>query len=195
MTLFKVLVDGIPDGIPYSVLEVQGDVMIIETPDVFIRTVEVYDEETETTTYETEVWEPDLSMCEPASWADVTNLLHFDFRIGEILYTYGNTPGATYAGIADGVICIRDYPAFAYRTVDRGAEIERVGHYRRLRHPTVPPLRVAGDRFYIHTPEDYDDQEIRIATDPAMTATLADIELWRDGAYVRNYSRPRPEGE
>ena len=25
--------------------------------------------------------------------------------------------------------------------------------------------------------------------------TLADIELWKDGAYVKNYARPRPVEE
>lgn len=43
--------------------------------------------------------------------------------------------------------------------------------------------------------EDYDDTPFQDATDPSISLTLADIELWKDGAYVKNYARPRPVEE
>ena len=196
----RLLRGPVPTEFPCSVMEMYEDgTGIVEVPDIFTREVlveTVTDEDgVEIPVYESEVYEPDFSAYEEVTWADVKTLILFDFKVGETLYTFRNSPGATHVGIEDEVICIRDYPAFVYRTVDQGAAIEHIGHYRRLRHPTVPPLKLSGDTFYVGSLEDYDDTPFQDATDPSISLTLADIELWKDGAYVKNYARPRPVEE
>lgn len=196
----RLLRGPVPAEFPCSVMEMYEDgTGIVEVPDIFTREVlveTVTDEDgVEIPVYESEVYEPDFSAYEEVTWAEVKTLIHFDFKVGETLYTFRNAAGATLAGIEDTVICIRDYPAFTYRTADQGVTVERVGHYRRLRHPTVPPLKLSGDTFYVGGLEDYDDTPFQDATDPSISLTLADIELWKDGAYVKNYARPRPMEE
>ena len=196
----RLLRGPVPAEFPCSVIEVyDDDTGIVEVPDIFTRLIQTGvvedDDGIEIPIYDHEVFEPDLSAYEEVTWAEVKTLILFDFKIGNTLYTFRNSPGATHAGIEDEVICIRDYPAFVYRTVDQGAAIEHIGHYRRLRHPTVPPLKLSGDTFYVGSLEDYDDTPFQDATDPSTSLTLADIELWKDGAYVKNYARPRPMEE
>ena len=196
----RLLRGPVPAEFPCSVIEMYEDgTGIVEVPDIFTREVlveTVTDEDgVEIPIYDLEVFEPDLSAYEEVTWAEVKTLILFDFKIGNTLYTFRNSPGATHAGVEDEVICIRDYPTFVYHTVDQGAAIEHIGHYRRLRHPTVPPLKLSGDTFYVGSLEDYDDTPFRDATDPSTSLTLADIELWKDGAYVKNYARPWPVEE
>ncbi|MDR9817628.1 MAG: hypothetical protein RJR34_12870 [Candidatus Methanoculleus thermohydrogenotrophicum] len=39
------------------------------------------------------MFEPDLSAYEEVTWAEVKTLIHFDFKIGNTLYTFRNSRG------------------------------------------------------------------------------------------------------
>ncbi len=196
----------LPEGVSYSVIESDGETAILEIPETFTRMVFLEmaempstDEEGVTTaievpTYVEEEWEPDLSMCEPVTWEDVSQLIHFDLMIGQTLYTFRNTPGAVPAALDDEHrICLREYVTFPYHIRTNDTITPMTGCYMQKRHPTVPPLHLQGDRLYIYTPEDYDNVPVQDATGLSDGLTLASIKLYRDGQYVKHYARPAPE--
>ena len=41
----------------------------------------------------------------PATWDEIQNVLHFDFKIKDRLYTFCNTPGAIKVGLQYSIIC------------------------------------------------------------------------------------------
>ena len=118
----------------------------------------------------------------PATWDEIQNVLHFDFKIKDRLYTFGNTPGAIKVGLQDSIICRTVYEPVMINYGDRGNITQKQSYIKRLVTPTEPPLLVINGVF---TVQNNYDEFVEQYTKEQMT--LEDIELYRDGVFIKNY--------
>jgi hypothetical protein len=118
----------------------------------------------------------------PATWNEIQNVLHFDFKIKDRLYTFGNTPGAIKVGLQDSIICRTVYEPVMINYGDRGNITQKQSYIKRLVTPTEPPLLVINGVF---TVQNNYDEFVEQYTKEQMT--LEDIELYRDGVFIKNY--------
>jgi hypothetical protein len=118
----------------------------------------------------------------PATWDEIQNVLHFDFKIKDRLYTFGSTSGAIKVGLQDSIICRTVYEPVMINYGDRGSIIQKQSYIKRLVTPTEPPLLVINGVF---TLQNNNDEFVEQYTKEQMT--LEDIELYRDGVFIKNY--------
>ena len=118
----------------------------------------------------------------PATWDEIQNVLYFDFKIKDRLYTFGNTPRAIKVGLQDSIICRTVYEPVMINYGDRGNITQKQSYIKRLVTPTVPPLLVINGAF---TVQNNNDVFVEQYTKEQMT--LEDIELYRDGVFIKNY--------
>lgn len=118
----------------------------------------------------------------PATWDEIQNVLHFNFKIKDRLYTFGNTPGAIKVGLQDSIICRTVYEPVMINYGDRGNITQKQSYIKRLVTPTEPPLLVINGAF---TVQNNYDEFVEQYTKEQMT--LEDIELYRDGVFIKNY--------
>ncbi len=118
----------------------------------------------------------------PATWDEIQNVLYFDFKIKDRLYTFGNTPGAIKVGLQDSIICRTVYEPVMINYGDRGNIMQKQSYIKRFEMPTVPPLLVINGAF---TVQNNNDVFVEQYTKEQMT--LEDIELYRDGVFIKNY--------
>lgn len=118
----------------------------------------------------------------PATWDEIQNVLHFDFKIKDRLYTFCNTPGAIKVGLQDSIICRIVYEPVMINYGDRGNITQKQSYIKRFVTPTEPPLLVINGAF---TVQNNNDVFVEQYTKELMT--LEDIELYRDGVFIKNY--------
>jgi hypothetical protein len=118
----------------------------------------------------------------PATCDEIQNVLHFDFKIKDRLYTFGSTPGAIKVGLQDSIICRTVYEPVMINYGDRGNITQKQSYIKRLVTPTEPPLLVINGVF---TLQNNNDEFVEQYTKEQMT--LEDIELYRDGVFIKNY--------
>lgn len=118
----------------------------------------------------------------PATWDEIQNVLYFDFKIKDRLYTFCNTPGAIKVGLQDSIICRTVYEPVMINYGDRGNIIQKQSYIKRFVTPTEPPLLVINGAF---TVQNNCDVFVEQYTKEQMT--LEDIELYRDGVFIKNY--------
>lgn len=118
----------------------------------------------------------------PATWDEIQNVLHFDFKIKDRLYTFGNTSGAIKVGLQDSIICRTVYEPVMINYGDRDNITQKQSYIKRLVTPTEPPLLVINGVF---TVQNNYDEFVEQYTKEQMT--LEDIELYRDGVFIKNY--------
>ena len=190
--------------IQFSVIEIQTKEVVIELeePEIYnvayldiaetyqaivdYETIISYDEEgneieTQNPVYETITVDMD-TFSSPATWDEIQNVLHFDFKIKDRLYTFGNTPGAIKVGLQDSIICRTVYEPVTINYGDRGIITQRQSYIKRLEMPTEPPLLVINGTF---TVQNNNDEFVEQYSKEQMT--LEDIELYRNGEYIKNF--------
>ena len=118
----------------------------------------------------------------PATWDEIQNVLHFDFKIKDRLYTFCNTPGAIKVGLQDSIICRTVYEPVTINYGDKGNITQKQSYIKRFEMPTVPPLMVVNGMF---TLQNDNDEFIEQYSKEQMT--LEDIELYRNGIFIKNY--------
>lgn len=118
----------------------------------------------------------------PATWDEIQNVLYFDFKIKDRLYTFCNTPGAIKVGLQDSIICRTVYEPVMINYGDRGNITQKQSYIKCLVTPTKPPLLVINGVF---TLQNNYDEFVEQYTKEQMT--LEDIELYRDGVFIKNY--------
>ncbi len=118
----------------------------------------------------------------PATWDEIQNVLYFDFKIKDRLYTFGNTPGAIKVGLQDSIICRTVYEPVTINYGDKGNITQKQSYIKRFEMPTVPPLMVVNGMF---TLQNNNDVFVEQYTKEQMT--LEDIELYRNGEYIKNF--------
>lgn len=118
----------------------------------------------------------------PATWDEIQNVLHFDFKIKDRLYTFCNTPGAIKVGLQDSIICRTVYEPVMINYGDKGNIIQKQSYIKRFVTPTEPPLLVINGAF---TVQNKNDEFVEQYTKEQMT--LEDIELYRNGEYIKNF--------
>ena len=118
----------------------------------------------------------------PATWDEIQNVLYFDFKIKDRLYTFGNTPGAIKVGLQDSIICRTVYEPVTINYGDKGNITQRQSFIKHLEMPTEPPLMVVNGMF---TLQNNNDVFVEQYTKEQMT--LEDIELYRNGEYIKNF--------
>ena len=193
------------DPIQFSVIEIQTKEVVseLEAPEEYnvaylditetyqaivdYETIISYDEEgneveVQNPIYETFTVDMD-SFSLPATWDEIQNVLHFDFKIKDRLYTFCNTPGAIKVGLQDSIICRTVYEPVTINYGDRGIITQRQSFIKRLEMPTEPPLLVVNGMF---TLQNDNDEFVEQYTKEQMT--LEDIELYRNGVFVK-YNR------
>ena len=192
------------DPIQFSVIEIQTKEVVseLEAPEEYnvayldvaetyqaivdYETIISYDEEgneveVQNPIYETFTVDMD-SFSLPATWDEIQNVLHFDFKIKDRLYTFCNTPGAIKVGLQDSIICRTVYEPVTINYGDRGIITQRQSYIKRLEMPTEPPLLVVNGMF---TLQNDNDEFVEQYTKEQMT--LEDIELYRNGEYIKNF--------
>jgi len=118
----------------------------------------------------------------PATWDEIQNVLHFDFKIKDRLYTFCNTPGAIKVGLQDSIICRIVYEPVTINYGDKGNITQKQSYIKRFEMPTVPPLMVVNGMFTLQN-----DSNVFIEQYTKEQMTLEDIELYRDGEYIKNF--------
>jgi len=118
----------------------------------------------------------------PATWDEIQNVLHFDFKIKDRLYTFGNTPGAIKVGLQDSIICRTVYEPVTINYGDKGNITQKQSYIKRFEMPTVPPLMVVNGMFTLQN-----DSNVFIDQYTKEQMTLEDIELYRNGEYIKNF--------
>ena len=118
----------------------------------------------------------------PATWDEIQNVLYFDFKIKDRLYTFGNTPGAIKVGLQDSIICKTVYEPVTIIYGDKGNITQKQSYIKRFEMPTVPPLMVVNGMFTLQN-----DSNVFIEQYTKEQMTLEDIELYRDGEYIKNF--------
>lgn len=118
----------------------------------------------------------------PATWDEIQNVLYFDFKIKDRLYTFGNTPGAIKVGLQDSIICRTIYEPVTINYGDKGNITQKQSYIKRFEMPTVPPLMVVNGMFIT---QNNNDEFIEQYSKEQMT--LEDIELYRNGEYIKNF--------
>ena len=192
------------DPIQFSVIEIQTREVVseLEAPEEYnvayldvaetyqaivdYETIISYDEEgneveVQNPIYETFTVDMD-SFSLPATWDEIQNVLHFDFKIKDRLYTFCNTPGAIKVGLQDSIICRTVYDPVTINYGDRGIITQRQSFIKRLEMPTEPPLLVVNGMF---TLQNNNDEFVEQYSKEQMT--LEDIELYRNGEYIKNF--------
>ena len=191
--------------IQFSVIEVQTKEVVIDEftePEVYnvayldvaetyqaivdYETIISYDEEgneveVQNPIYETFTVDMD-SFSLPATWDEIQNVLYFDFKIKDRLYTFRNTPGAIKVGLQDSIICRTVYEPVTINYGDKGNITQKQSYIKRFEMPTVPPLMVVNGMF---TLQNNNDVFVEQYTKEQMT--LEDIELYRNGEYIKNF--------
>ncbi len=190
--------------IQYSVIEIQTKEVVneFEEPEEYnvayldvaetyqaivdYETIISYDEEgneveVQNPIYETFTVDMD-SFSLPATWDEIQNVLHFDFKIKDRLYTFGNTPEAIKVGLQDSIICRTVYEPVMINYGDRGNITQKQSYIKRFVTPTVPPLMVVNGMFIT---QNNNDEFIEQYSKEQMT--LEDIELYRNGEYIKNF--------
>ena len=118
----------------------------------------------------------------PATWDEIQNVLHFDFKIKDRLYTFCNTPGAIKVGLQDSIICRTVYEPVTINYGDRGIITQKQSYIKRFEMPTEPPLLVINGTF---TVQNNNNEFVEQYSKEQMT--LEDIELYRNGEYIKNF--------
>lgn len=118
----------------------------------------------------------------PATWDEIQNVLYFDFKIKDRLYTFGNTPGAIKVGLQDSIICRTVYEPVTINYGDKGNITQKQSYIKRFEMPTVPPLMVVNGMFIT---QNNNDEFVEQYSKEQMT--LEDIELYRNGEYIKNF--------
>ena len=192
------------DPIQFSVIEIQTREVVseLEAPEEYnvaylditetyqaivdYETIISYDEEgneveVQNPIYETFTVDMD-SFSLPATWDEIQNVLHFDFKIKDRLYTFCNTPGAIKVGLQDSIICRTVYDPVTINYGDRGIITQRQSYIKLFGMPTEPPLLVVNGMF---TLQNDNDEFVEQYSKEQMT--LEDIELYRNGEYIKNF--------
>ena len=193
------------DHIQFSVIEVQTKEVVIdeftepeeynvayldvaETYQAIVdyETIISYDEEgneveVQNPIYETFTVDMD-SFSLPATWDEIQNVLHFDFKIKDRLYTFCNTPGAIKVGLQDSIICRTVYEPVTINYGEKGNITQKQSYIKRFEMPTEPPLMVVNGMF---NTQNNNDEFIEQYSKEQMT--LEDIELYRNGEYIKNF--------
>ncbi len=191
--------------IQFSVIEVQTKEVVIDEftePEVYnvayldvaetyqaivdYETIISYDEEgneieVQIPIYETFTVDMD-SFSLPATWDEIQNVLYFDFKIKDRLYTFCNTPGAIKVGLQDSIICRIEYEPVTINYGDRGIITQRQAYIKHFEIPTVPPLMVVNGMFTLQN-----NSNVFIEQYTKEQMTLEDIELYRNGEYIKNF--------
>ena len=193
------------DHIQFSVIEVQTKEVVIdeftepekynvayldvtETYQAIVdhETIISYDEEgneveVQIPIYETFTVDMD-SFSLPATWDKIQNVLYFDSKIKDRLYTFCNTPGAIKVGLQDSIICRTVYELVTINYGDKGNITQKQSYIKRFETPTVPPLMVVNGMFTLQN-----DSNVFIDQYTKEQMTLEDIELYRNGEYIKNF--------
>lgn len=190
--------------IQFSVIEIQTKEVVneLEEPEIYnvayldiaetyqaivdYETIISYDEEgneieVQNPVYETITVDMDI-FSSPATWDEIQNVLHFDFKIKDRLYTFGNTSGTIKVGLQDSIICRTVYEPVMINYGDRGNITQKQSYIKRLVTPTEPPLLVINGVFTVQN--NYDEFVEQYSKEQM---TLEDIELYRDGVFIKNY--------
>ncbi len=131
--------------------------------------------------YETFIVDMD-SFSLPATWDEIQNVLHFDFKIKDRLYTFCNTPGAIKVGLQDSIICRIVYEPVTINYGDKGNITQKQSYIKCFEMPTVPPLMIVNGMFTLQN-----DSNVFIDQYTKEQMTLEDIELYRNGEYIKNF--------
>ncbi|MBN2734703.1 MAG: hypothetical protein JXQ82_07605 [Methanomicrobiaceae archaeon] len=178
---------------PFSVIEQQDDGVIVDIPESYPVEVPVLDEdgepvveeillgydEEENPVYETlQVTESSVveidpeEYGEPATWADVSNLMLFDLYIGTKKYSWTKKPGFVHIGLKDGKIGIVKYNPVSWAS----------GSIRKTIVPEMfgnPAIRLTDGQLSVernpYADAEYFDMSIR------RPATLGNIRKIKDG--------------
>ena len=118
----------------------------------------------------------------PATWDEIQNVLHFDFKIKDRLYTFGNTSGAIKVGLQDSIICRTVYEPVTINYGDKGNITQKQSYIKRFEMPTVPPLLVVNGMFTLQN-----DNSVFVEQYTKEQMTLEDIELYRNSEYIKNF--------
>ena len=118
----------------------------------------------------------------PATWDEIQNVLYFDFKIKDRLYTFHNTPGAIKVELQNSIICRIEYKPVTINYGDRGIITQRQAYIKRFEMPTVPPLMVVNGMFTLQN-----NSNVFIEQYTKEQMTLEDIELYRNGEYIKNF--------
>jgi len=192
------------DPIQFSVIEIQTKEVVseLEAPEEYnvayldvaetyqaivdYETIISYDEEgneveVQNPIYETFTVDMD-SFSLPATWDEIQNVLHFDFKIKDRLYTFCNTPGAIKVGLHDSIICRTVYEPVTINYGDKGNITQKQSYIKRFEMPTEPPLMVVNGMFTLQ-----DDNNVFVEQYSKEQMTLEDIELYRNGEYIKNF--------
>ena len=192
------------EPIQFSVIEIQTKEVVseLEAPEEYnvayldvaetyqaivdYETIISYDEEgneveVQNPIYETFTVDMD-SFSLPATWDEIQNVLHFDFKIKDRLYTFCNTPGAIKVRLQDSIICRTVYEPVTINYGDRGNITQKQSYIKRFEMPTEPPLMVVNGMFIT---QNNNDEFIEQYSKEQMT--LEDIELYRNGEYIKNF--------
>ncbi len=113
---------------PWSLLEEQSDGYIITVSEVYDELTDVYSI-------------PEVGI--PVTWLDINNVMYFDFRIGDNIYSWTSKPGCIKVGIdSDNSIGIVQYRPFKLNN--------QVSNIKRVVSPKFTPIKCTNGRFTIN---------------------------------------------